>query len=57
MSETEQQVELLDGLLEDYDESGSMVKDLTGRLMAFGQNVSGMIASDEVVKGGLFSIS
>lgn len=52
--ETEQQVAWLDDLLRTRGESGSVVKDATGRLMAFGQNLSGMVASDEVVKGGLF---
>lgn len=55
VTETEQQVALLDDLLARYGESGSLVKDAAGRMVALGQNLSGMIASDEIVKGALFS--
>lgn len=53
--ETESQVEVLQQLLSEHDSSASMVKDATGRLMAFAQNIGGMVASDEVVKGAIFS--
>lgn len=55
--ETEGQVKALDDLLERYSSGSSMVKDATGRMMAFAQGMSGALASDEVVKGGLFSYS
>lgn len=55
ITETEGQVAALDKLLDRYDAGSSVVKDITGRAMAFAQGMSGMMASDEVVKGGLFS--
>ncbi|WP_294932013.1 ferritin-like domain-containing protein [uncultured Paracoccus sp.] len=57
IQETESQVAALEGLLERYSTGSSMIKDATGRMMAFAQGMSGMTASDEVVKGGLFSYS
>ena len=55
ITETEGQVVALEGLLTRYDTENSVVKDLTGRAMAFAQGVSGMMASDEVIKGSLVS--
>lgn len=54
IDETEEQIALLQEILDSYGESGSVVKDMTGRLIAFGQSLSGMVTTDEVVKGGLF---
>lgn len=55
--ETERQIEALDRLLARHDSNASTIKDITGRAMAFAQNMSGMMATDEVVKGALFSFA
>lgn len=55
ITETEGQVAALDQLLERYGAGSSVVKDITGRALAFAQGMGGMMASDEVVKAGLFS--
>ncbi|MFC3085931.1 ferritin-like domain-containing protein [Tabrizicola soli] len=55
IKETEGQEAELARLLEIHDSSASMVKDALGKLAAVGQAVSGMFASDEVVKGTLAS--
>lgn len=54
IQETEAQLQAVDGLLKRYSTGSSTIKDITGRAMAFAQGVSGMLAFDEVVKGGLF---
>lgn len=56
-TETQNQLARLDEILASCGESGSMVKDVTGRLMAMGQSLAGMIATDEVVKSSLFSFA
>jgi ferritin-like metal-binding protein YciE len=33
--------------------SSSTIKDMTGKLMAFGQAVGGSLMSDEVIKGAM----
>lgn len=53
IEETRWQRGQLDGCLERRGESPSMVKDMTGKIVAFGQGVGGMFASDEVVKGAM----
>jgi len=53
LQETLGQQRLLDLCLKRYDESSSTIKDLTGKLMAFGQAMGGMTMSDEVVKGAM----
>jgi ferritin-like metal-binding protein YciE len=53
LQETLGQQQLLDECLKRYDESSSTLKDLTGKLMAFGQAIGGMTMSDEVVKGAM----
>jgi ferritin-like metal-binding protein YciE len=53
IQETLGQQQLLDQCLSRYDASSSTLKDLTGKLMAFGQGIGGMIMSDEVVKGAM----
>lgn len=55
ISETEGQEAELRRLLDGYGESTSMVKDAIGKLAAVGQAMSGVFASDEVVKGTLAS--
>lgn len=55
IAETEGQESELRRLLDGYGESASMVKDAMGKLTAVGQAMSGMFASDEVVKGSLAS--
>ncbi|MFN4088084.1 MAG: ferritin-like domain-containing protein [Alphaproteobacteria bacterium] len=54
-AETHRQAEALKGCLERHGESTSAVKDLAGRLTAFGQAMSGMFVSDEIVKGSMAS--
>lgn len=53
IQETLGQQQLLDQCLSRYDASSSTLKDLAGKLMAFGQGVGGMTMSDEVVKGAM----
>jgi ferritin-like metal-binding protein YciE len=55
IEETHAQRQLLKGCLERLGHMPSATKDITGRLMAFGQSVTGMTMSDEVVKGTLSS--
>ncbi len=51
--ETQGQRELLEGCLKRLGSSPSTIKDLSGKLMAFGQAMAGMTVSDEVVKGAM----
>src|SRR3546814_15520232 len=54
-SETHRQAERLKGCLDRRGTSTSAMKDLAGRLTAFGQAMSGLFVPDEVVKGSLAS--
>jgi ferritin-like metal-binding protein YciE len=53
ISETQWQRSQLEGCLSRLGASPSVIKDMGGKLMAFGQGVSGMMVSDEVVKGSM----
>lgn len=53
ITETQWQREQLEGCITRLGSSPSMLKDLGGKLMAFGQAVGGMTMSDEVVKGAM----
>jgi len=53
LQETLQQQSLLEGCLDRLGSSPSTIKDLTGRIAAFGQAVGGMTVTDEVVKGAM----
>lgn len=53
IDETRWQQKMLDECLTRRGTSNSVVKDMGGKLMAFGQAVGGMTASDEVVKGAM----
>ncbi|WP_035374848.1 ferritin-like domain-containing protein [Pseudoduganella violaceinigra] len=53
LGETRWQREQLEGCLTRLGSSPSTVKDITGKLMAFGESVVAMMASDEVVKGAM----
>lgn len=53
IEETRWQQTMLDQCLTQRGISHSVVKDLGGKLLAFGQAVGGMTASDEVVKGAM----
>ncbi|MBX8477648.1 ferritin-like domain-containing protein [Pseudomonas capsici] len=53
IEETRGQQQRIGECLSRYDESPSTLKDLTGKVMAFGQAVSGSMMSDEVVKGAM----
>ncbi|MDN4051712.1 DUF892 family protein [Massilia sp. YIM B02763] len=53
IEETRWQQGMLDEILGRRDISNSVVKDLGGKLMAMGQAIGGMTASDEVVKGAM----
>ncbi|WP_263145005.1 ferritin-like domain-containing protein [Pseudomonas sp. RIT-PI-AD] len=53
IEETQSQQQLLDRCITRLGGSASTFKDLTGKLMAFGQAVGGMVMSDEVVKGAM----
>ncbi|MEI2415135.1 ferritin-like domain-containing protein [Orrella sp. JC864] len=53
--ETQGQARQVASCLERIGGSNSALKDTGGKMMAAAQNFSGMFASDEVVKGALFS--
>lgn len=53
LRETEAQRAALRRLLESHGESASGLKDTMGKIMAAGQGLSGVFASDEVMKGAL----
>jgi ferritin-like metal-binding protein YciE len=53
IKETQWQREQLEGCLSRLGSSASLVKDVGGRLMAFGQGIGGMMTSDEIVKGAM----
>ncbi|MEH0070148.1 ferritin-like domain-containing protein [Pannonibacter sp. Pt2-lr] len=55
ITETERQEDALRKLLEDRATDTSTVKDVMGKMTASGQALSGLFASDEVVKGGMAS--
>lgn len=44
---------MIEGVLERLDKSRSVLKDAAGKMTAMGQALGGMLASDEVVKGGI----
>jgi ferritin-like metal-binding protein YciE len=53
IQETLNQQKLVDGCLARLGGSSSTLKDVTGKLMAFGQAVGGSMMSDEVIKGAM----
>jgi len=53
IDETRWQQRLLDECLARRGIGSSLVKDIGGKLMAFGQAIGGMSATDEVVKGAI----
>ncbi|MDR6935617.1 ferritin-like domain-containing protein [Luteibacter sp. 3190] len=55
LQETLGQQELLKGCIERLGGSTSAMKDMMGKMMAFGQAAGGMVNSDEIVKGAISS--
>ncbi|KAE8436413.1 ferritin-like domain-containing protein [Vreelandella piezotolerans] len=55
LHETEHQAEKLERVMNELGIDTSAVKDMGGKLTAFGQSLGGMMAGDEVVKGGIAS--
>jgi len=53
ITETKQQITVLEEILDRNDISRSMLKDSMSKRMAFGQSVGGMVTSDEIVKGSI----
>jgi len=53
ITETKQQITVLEEILDRNDISRSMLKDSMSKMMAFGQSMGGMAASDEIVKGSI----
>ncbi|HLV15892.1 MAG TPA: DUF892 family protein [Pseudomonas sp.] len=53
LQETQQQRAQLEGCLQRLGSSPSTLKDMSAKVMAFGQGVAGMAMSDEVVKGAM----
>lgn len=53
LQDTRKQQQLLEGCIDRLGGSPSMLKDLMGKVVAFGQSVAGMVVSDEVVKGAM----
>lgn len=54
LQETRDQIVMLDRCLERIG-GASTIKDIIGRIVAFGQGLSGLFVNDEVVKGSLAS--
>ncbi|WP_233146041.1 ferritin-like domain-containing protein [Pigmentiphaga sp. NML080357] len=55
LEETRNQAQLLVTCIERRGGDNSTLKDLAGKAMAMAQGISGMFATDEVVKGAMFS--
>jgi len=55
IQETQHQAERLRHCIQDAGGDTSLLKDMTGKFMAAMQGFTGIMASDEVVKGGMFS--
>jgi ferritin-like metal-binding protein YciE len=55
VAETQEQARRLRACIERRGGDTSTIKDAAGKLVAMGQNISGMFADDEVVKGSLAS--
>lgn len=55
IQETRHQAERLRHCIQDLGADTSLLKDMTGKFMATMQGFSGAMASDEVVKGAMFS--
>jgi len=53
IEETRWQQGVVDACITRRGTSNSVIKDIGGKLMAFGQAIGGMTASDEVVKGAM----
>lgn len=53
LEETHQQRAQLESCLQRLGSSPSTLKDISGKVMAFGQGMAGMVMSDEVVKGAM----
>lgn len=53
VEETRWQQRMLDTCMTTRGVSSSVIKDIGGKVMAFGQAAGGMMASDEVVKGAM----
>lgn len=53
LQETLGQQKILEDCIARLDSSPSVLKDMTGRIAAFGQAVGGMTQSDEVIKGAM----
>ncbi|MHA4735270.1 ferritin-like domain-containing protein [Ensifer adhaerens] len=53
IEETREQARRLQTCLERLDDSTSSLKDISGKMVAFAQGLSGMFVDDEVIKGSL----
>lgn len=53
LRETQHQRAQLESCLQRLGSSPSTLKDISGKVMAFGQGMAGMVMSDEVVKGAM----
>jgi ferritin-like metal-binding protein YciE len=53
LQETRRQAERVRGCIERHGSSKSAIKDMTGKVVAVGQGLSGLFVGDEVVKGSL----
>jgi ferritin-like metal-binding protein YciE len=55
LSETRSQAEALEGCIKRRGGDTSTLKDMAGKVIAFGQGMSGMFVEDEIVKGAMAS--
>jgi ferritin-like metal-binding protein YciE len=55
LTETQRQAEALEGCIKRRGGDTSTLKDMAGKMVAFGQGMSGMFVEDEIVKGAMAS--
>jgi ferritin-like metal-binding protein YciE len=55
LGETRRQAEALEGCIKRRGGDTSTLKDMAGKVIAFGQGMSGMFVEDEIVKGAMAS--
>ncbi|TDW35771.1 ferritin-like metal-binding protein YciE [Rhizobium azibense] len=55
LEETRQQAKSLETCLNQIGGGSSTIKDMAGKITAFGQGLSGLFVSDEIIKGSLAS--
>jgi ferritin-like metal-binding protein YciE len=55
LTETQRQAESLEDCIKNRGGDTSTLKDVAGKMVAFGQGMSGMFVEDEIIKGAMAS--